>query len=325
MLPTKSNLKVFFTIDTEVWEFYNDIDKNVSSGLWGITECGEYGLNFQLEIFKKYNLKASFFVEPLFSYHSGPTPLKLAINNINAANQEVGLHIHTEWLNGLENFPLDFDVLHRNIGDFELAEQVKLIGHARDMISQYNNDIDICCFRAGNYGADNNTLKALHELSIPFDTSYNKPYLNNPCNIIISETLASPKLIDNTIIVPVTYFRDYPRHNRHLQLTACSFLEIRDILLSLWKANSFSCVIVLHSFEWIKRDRKTGNHSLDKICLKRFLKLCKYLSNNTDKFETLHFKDLNKSEILTLKSNAHIPKSKPSSTLIRLAEQTLRK
>ena len=325
MLVLHKKLKVFLTVDTEVWEFYQDIDKNVSSGLWGVTEYGEYGLNFQLEIFKKYNLKASFFVEPLFSYHSGSEPLKSAISNITAANQEVGLHIHTEWLNGVESFPLDFDILHRNIGDFGLDEQIKLIGHAKDMVSQYNNNTDICCFRAGNYGADNNTLKALHELSISFDTSYNKPYLNNPCNIMINETLTDPKLIDKTITVPVTYFIDYPSHNRHLQLTACSFLEIRDTLLSCWKANSFSCVIVLHSFEWIKRNRKTGKHSLDKICLKRFLKLCKYLSDNTDKFETVHFKDLNKSELLTLKSSTHIPKSKPTSTLLRLLEQSLRK
>ena len=324
MPNTEPKLKVFLTIDTEVWEFYQDIHKNISSGLWGITEQGEYGLNFQLDIFKKYNLKASFFVEPLFSYHGGSQALEQAVKNISIANQEVGLHIHTEWLKGVNNLPFDIESLHRNIGDFALPEQVKLISHAKDMITKHSSS-DICCFRAGNYGADNNTLKALHELNISFDTSYNKPYLNNPCNIRVNETLTYPKLVDNTVEVPVTHFRDYPKHDRHLQLTACSFSEIKDTLISSWKANSFSCVIVLHSFEWIKRNKKTGIHSLDKICLKRFLKLCEYLSNNTDKFETLHFKDIDKNEISTLKKHVHIPKSKPSSTLVRLVEQTLRR
>ncbi|MDO7084106.1 hypothetical protein WNY51_11160 [Pseudocolwellia sp. AS88] len=320
----KSKLKVFLTIDTEVWEFYQDIHENISSGLWGITKQGEYGLNFQLEIFRKYNLKASFFVEPLFSHQGGGKALEKAINKIAVENQEIGLHIHTEWLKGARNLPFTLESLHRNIGDFDLSNQLKLIGHAKNMIEKYSES-DICCFRAGNYGADNNTLKALHELGISFDTSYNKPYLNNPCNIIIEGTLASPKLVNKTFEVPVTYFEDYPNHNRHLQLTACSFLEIRDILLSNWKAKSFSCVIVLHSFEWIKRNKRTGKHSLDKVCLKRFLKLCRYLSENTDKFETLHFKDLIKSEVLALKKSTFIAKPKPSSTLIRLIEQILRK
>lgn len=320
----KQKLKVFLTIDTEVWEFYHDIKNNVSSGLWGITDEGEYGLNFQLETFKRYNLNASFFVEPFFSYHSGQEPLESAVKNIQRAGQEVSLHIHTEWLNGAENFPVTFDKLHRNIGSFELNEQIKLIDHARSMILKYH-DSDICSFRAGNYGASNNTLKALHELNIPFDTSYNEPYLNNPCNIVVSKTLTKPELVFDTIEVPVSNFTDYPHHKRHLQLSACSFSEIKDTLLSNWQAEQYSCVIVLHSFEWIKRNRKTGTHSLDKICLKRFLKLCKYLANNTDKFETLHFKDINKDEITGLRSTSHIAKSRSVSTIIRIVEQALRR
>lgn len=320
----QKKLKVFLTIDTEVWEFYQDIEKNVSSGLWGITEDGEYGLNFQLETFEKYNLKATFFVEPFFSYHSGKKPLETAINNIQASNQEIGLHIHTEWLSGVDVLPFDLDIVHRNIGDFDLPSQVTLIEHARSMIFNYS-DNDACCFRAGNYGADNNTLKALHEVGITFDSSYNEPYLNAPCKIITDEILTSPKSIYNTIEIPVSHFQDYPTHKRHLQLSACSFSEIKDVLLSNWHAEQFSCVIVLHSFEWISRNRKNNTHALDKICLKRFLKLCKYLADNTDKFETLHFKDIDKEEATLFKSSAHIAKSKTLSTIKRFTEQYLRR
>lgn len=320
----KHKLKIFLTIDTEVWEFYQDIQKNVSSGLWGVTEEGEYGLNYQLETFEKYNLKATFFVEPFFSYHSGEKPLKSAINNIQLANQEVGLHIHTEWLSGVDKLPFNLDILHRNIGDFNFSSQLQLISHARSMISNYTNN-NICCFRAGNYGADNNTLKALHELEVTFDTSYNEPYLNNSCRIITDKYLTFPKLISNTVEIPVSNFNDYPNHKRHLQLSACSFSEIKDVLLSNWQAEQFSCVIVLHSFEWIKRDRKKNIHSLDKVCLKRFLKLCKYLAENTDKFETLHFKDINKDEATAFRSVAHTAQSNPLSTLIRFTEQVLRR
>jgi len=320
----KQKLRVFLTIDTEVWEFYSDIEKNVASGLWGITKEGEYGLNFQLKTFEKYNLKATFFVEPLFSYHSGTPPLETAIINIQNSNQELGLHIHTEWLNGVNKLPFDLDILHRNIGDFDLSSQVKLLSHAKKMLLNQSNT-DICCFRAGNYGADNNTLTALNEIGIRFDTSYNEPYLHNPCNIEVEGVLTSPKLLGKTVEIPVSHFNDYPNHKRHLQLSACSFSEIRDVLVSNWKAEQFACVIVLHSFEWIRRNRKKNTHSLDKICLNRFLKLCEYLADNTDKFETVHFTDIDKEKALTHNAAGHVAKSSPLSTLTRLTEQFLRR
>jgi hypothetical protein len=59
--------------------------------------------------------------------------------------------------------------------------------------------------------------------------------------------------------------------------------------------------------------------------LKRFLKLCKYLADNTDKFETLHFKDIDKEEATSFNSPSHVAKSKPLSTLLRFTEQFLRR
>ena len=324
-LPTERHkLKIFLTIDTEVWEFYDDIEKNIGSGLWGLTSDGEYGLNFQLETFTKFDLKATFFIEPFFTYHSGETPLKSAIENINAARQEIGVHIHTEWLQDAALASFDLTRIYRNIGDFEYMEQVVLIKHAKDLISRHTGNY-ICSFRAGNYGADDRTLKALSDLDITFDTSYNKPYLTNPCNINSEHTLSSPELIRDTVEVPVTHFNDYASHIRHLQLSACSFEEIKDVLVSNWKAKQYGCVLVMHSFEWIKRNRKNNSHSLDKICLKRFLKLCQYLADNNDKFETYHFKDINIEQATSISNPGYIAKSKPISTIKRFAEQYLRR
>jgi hypothetical protein len=319
----KNKLNVFITVDTEVWEFYNDIEKNVSSSLWGITEQGEYGLNFQLEKLEQYNLQATFFLEPFFSYHSGTKPLETAINQISAFNQEIGLHIHTEWINGAKNFPYQLEHIHRNIGDFDLATQEKLISHAKHLITGVKN-VNICCFRAGNYGADNQTLKALHSLDIAYDTSYNVPYLKAPCNIQVNTLLTSPSVINNTTEIPVSHFYDYPNHRRHLQLSACSFSELKDVLLSNWTAQQFSCVIVLHSFEWIKRDKKNNKHYLDKICLKRFENLCQFLADNTDKFQTSHFENIKANEAMTTQPQ-HVAKSKIHSTVLRYIEQLLRR
>ena len=73
---------------------------------------------------------------------------------------------------GAKNFPYQLGHIHRNIGDFDFATQEKLISHAKHLITDIKK-VNICCFRAGNYGADNRTLEALHSLDIPYDTSYN--------------------------------------------------------------------------------------------------------------------------------------------------------
>lgn len=321
MKTTKRKLKVFITVDTEVWEFYDDIESNVSSALWGITNEGEFGLKYQLELLSHHHLKATFFVEPFFSYHSGKAPLEAAIKSINSYEQEVGLHIHTEWLEGLINVPFQLDKFYRNIGDFDLDSQQLLIGQALQTIEHINGK-KICSFRAGNYGANNDTLTALNRLGVTFDTTYNASYLGHPCNIEADGVISTPRLIDDTVEIPVTQFTDYPSHKRHLQLSACSFFEIKDVLLANWRANQYSCVIVMHSFEWIKR--KKDVHSLDHVCKKRFLKLCEFLENNQDKFETASFSDVDIEESTSVREN-FIAKSKTSSTLIRFYEQLLRK
>ena len=318
---TKRKLKVFITVDTEVWEFYDDIEANIASGFWGITKEGEFGLKYQLDLLAQYNLKATFFVDPFFSYHSGITPLETAIKCINLHKQEVGLHIHTEWLKGLENPPFQLGKIYGNIGDFDLDSQQLLIGDALQILENID-DTKICSFRAGNYGANNDTLTVLNRLGITFDTTYNASYIGHPCNITTDSVISSPSLINDTIEIPVTQFIDYPNHRRHLQLGACSFSEIKDVLEANWQANQYSCVIVMHSFEWIKRKNKV--HSLDHICKKRFLKLCEFLANNQDKCETAAFSDVDPKEA-TSPSESYIAKVKTSSTLIRLYEQLLRK
>ena len=321
-MTNKRKLKVFITIDTEVWEFYSDIQKNVHSGLWGLIDNKEYGLKYQLKQFKEYGLKATFFLEPLFSYHSGKQPLFEAISCINDFHQEIGLHIHTEWLNDVETLGYQLTNIHPNIGDFNFQEQVSILNDGLKLL-QEGGAKDVCSFRAGNYGADSNTLKALNHIGIKYDTSYNHSYLGAPCNIQKNNN-TSPYFHENTIEFPITHFLDYPNHYRHLQLTACSFLEIRDALLSSWKNDQYCCVLVMHSFEWIKRVHKDNTHVLDPTCLKRFHNVCQFLANNADKFETNAFSELDSTEALKSRK-PFTPRAKISSTLVRLYEQIKRR
>lgn len=321
-MEMKDKLKVFITIDTEVWEFYENINDNINSGLWGITNTGEYGLKFQLEKFREYNLKATFFLEPFFSYHSGTEPLLEAITQIRSFNQELGLHVHTEWLQGINELDFKVNEIYNNIGEFELKEQEAILKDGLKLLQMCGGG-EIDCFRAGNYGADNNTLKALHNIGIRYDTSYNHSYLGSPCNIEKS-TKTSPYTAEKTTEYPITQFFDYPNHYRHLQLSACSFSEIKDVLLSNWANEQYCCVLVMHSFEWIKRVKDKNIHVLDPICLKRFEDVCQFLAENTDKFKTSSYAE-EKHIDLSKHNKPFTAKAKYLSTLKRLYEQLKRR
>jgi hypothetical protein len=55
-------------------------------------------LTFQLRTLKARGLKATFFVDPLFSFALGISPLRDVISAIRESGQEVALHLRPEWL-----------------------------------------------------------------------------------------------------------------------------------------------------------------------------------------------------------------------------------
>ncbi|MFT6734143.1 MAG: hypothetical protein ACJAS9_002338 [Polaribacter sp.] len=324
-MSNMKKLNVFLTIDTELWLLYNDFEKDFDSAIYGKTPQGDFGVTHQLETFAEYGLNATFFVEPLFTLQYGKKPLQQLIEKINSYDQEVGLHIHTEWFNTTGAHILDNKKLGQNIKDYSEAEQTSIIKVGLELLEEAGAK-KITSFRAGNYGGDFNTLKALHNNNLLYDTSYNVPYLNNICNMDTGINLQDATKMEEVVEYPVTYFKDYGEHKRHLQLTACSLSEIKHVLTQAYQQQRHSCTIVLHSFEWIKRIRKNQfrDHTVDKVCLKRFHKLCKFLSENKDKFTTQKFENINlKGVDMDIQHNEI--KSNLCRTSARMLEQLVRR
>src|SRR5699024_8403875 len=130
---------------------------NLNSSIYG-TPSGEYGLPFQLETLQRHGLQAVFFVEALSPIVTGMQPLQEIVDLVEKANQEVQLHIHTEWLAMSEHNPLGQST-GQNMHAFSEQEQSAIIEIAKRNLEQCSTS-PVTAFRAGNYGADNNTLKA---------------------------------------------------------------------------------------------------------------------------------------------------------------------
>ncbi len=304
---SKRPLNVFITVDTEVWPCTPNwretgLSQEMDRLIYGTTREGEYGLPFQIDRLNKYGLKAVFFVESLFACAVGLDPLNKIVKMIQNGGQEVQLHIHTEWLARMTQSILPGKT-GQHLKDFSLEDQALLIEQGLQNLQACGVQ-NLCAFRAGNYGANLDTLHALAQNGILYDASHNTCYLDSHCDIQTPDLLLQPQKINGVYEFPISFIRDYPGHYRHMQLCACSWLELKNALLEAWKQGWYSFVLVLHSFELVKsksryefelakpRIRYEEKLSVDRIVTERFERLCRFLTDNRDKFRTAVFSEI---------------------------------
>ena len=319
--------QVFITVDTEVWprsdnwretRMAADMDRDI----YGVTSWGEYGLRYQLEVLNRFGLTATFFVESLFASAIGPSRLREIVTLIKSHGQDVQLHVHPEWLQWMPQ-PVVREKRSQYLKQFTADEQRTLIGLALENLRASGADA-VCAFRAGNYGANFDTLRALNGLGLRFDTSYNFPYLVTQCGMALSQPLLQPRCIDGVIEYPITFFGDWPRHSRHLQLAACSSGEIIHVLTEAHRRGRRSVVLVSHSFELLKNRKTPGKPLLpDETCIARFEQLCRFLAEHPTQFRPTTFSDLSPS--VAAEREPDMLRSNPLRTVTRYAQQAMRR
>lgn len=286
-------LRVFLTIDTEFWprrpyvgpedhlpDFHRDIH--------GTTAQGGFGLRYQLDLLNAHGLRAVFLVEPLCAYAVGDRPVEETVRLIQEAGQEVQLHLHPEWLARMRQ-PIISGRRGPLLHQFSLEEQTTLVGKALEKLTACGAKT-VCAFRAGSYGANFDTLRAVAANGLRYDTSHNTAFLGTACRLDTGEPLLQPREICGVWEFPITFVRAFGRQCRPLQLAACSDGELRNGLLGAWDQGWSCAVLVSHSFELI-RDRSTARQTPrpDRIAIRRFRRLCRFLEQNRDKFRTSTF------------------------------------
>ena len=292
---------VFITIDAEVWPFSRvwpkvplaergGLSREISHYLYGETPVGEFGIRFQSAQLKTFGLKATFFVEALSAEVIGDGELARVIDVIEDGAHETQLHLHPEWLGELapSELPRRFgQFMH----EFSFEEQSAMVARGLANLRRCGAR-DIVAVRAGNFGADLNTLRAAKANGLRFDSSHNIAYLGNACALSSLGALVRPETVDGVTEVPVSFFSDYPNHLRSAHLCACSFEELKQALLWAWTHAWPSFVIVLHSFELLKAYQRPGHgFAPHPLHLARFTELCRFLADNGDKFRSTHFRD----------------------------------
>ena len=289
-------LNVLISIDTEVypinkeWRSENLAD-DIRRDIYGDTPKGSFGVSYQLDVFRRNGIKAVFFVEGLHASCSwvGISPLRDLVQLIYSYDQEVQLHLHPEWVPYLPDMPVpDRGYL---LTSYSEDEQYRLINIAANNLVSAGAKRPIA-FRAGDYAANRNTLRALKRAGFRYDTSYNFPYLDSTCGIDCEPLWQPAQLEPGIWEVPVSCFEDRRGHFRHCQICACSAAEIRGSILQAAHHSWQTYVLVSHSFEMISNRRSTRRTWPRWQVIKRFETECDWLARNRSLAVTSHFTDL---------------------------------
>ncbi|MET0363838.1 MAG: hypothetical protein ABW169_04225 [Sphingobium sp.] len=264
--------RALITIDTELSAGRQgkamDAEQNWRLSIAGETAAGAFGISWLMDRMEERGIKGVFFVDPMPGLVHGPALVERIVQPIVARGHEVQAHIHTEWLQWAKDSPVE-GRLGGQIGDFALGDQIALLGWVRDALVAAGAPSPNA-FRAGNYGANDDTLRALARLGLVWDSSYNADYAGKPCRITLSPETVDPVPVEGVIEAPVAGIWDRPGHFRPAQVCALSAAEMRGGLAHAAAGGAHSYVVVSHSFEMLTRDRQRPN----RLVMRRFVALC---------------------------------------------------
>jgi hypothetical protein len=275
----RAMLPVMITVDTEYASGYvasgqaDSCAENYARCLACETPSGPVGIEYQMEVLDRHGLKAVFFVDPMPALLWGDQSVERVVAPILARGHDVQLHLHTEWLALAEHSPIAPGRTGRNLSDFTLDEQQALIGWAAERLVAAGAPFP-AAFRAGNYGANDDTLRALARLGIGFDTSFAPALVGGDCRIGLGRGDLAPVRREGTCEVPISAIgaRD---GLRHAQLTALSLPELKAAIGHARDSDWVAFVLVSHSFEMMNRDKGLAN----RVVQRRFEALCAWIES----------------------------------------------
>ena len=275
---------VYITIDTEYAANLPGVGgpgaraENFARSIRCDTPSGPVGIEYQMDVMDRHGLKGVFFVDPMPALVWGMAAVEDVVGPIVARGHDVQLHCHTEWLalapGDAQRTRLAGSLTSQNIKDFPLDVQCRILDWARGTLVAAGAPRPTA-FRAGNYGANDDTLRALAEIGISYDTSHAPALVGKgACAITLGEDVRRPVLHRGTIEVPIACMEDFGGGLRHGQVTALTLPELTGLVEHARDNGIGAVTLVSHSFELMSRDRVRRN----RVVARRFERFCENLA-----------------------------------------------
>jgi hypothetical protein len=271
--------QVYITIDTEYSAgMYQRLGpncrhENFVKSILGRTPKGDAGIGYQMDVYERHGIKAVFYVDPMPALVWGVEAIADIISPIMARGHDVQLHLHSEWL----AFAGDANPLGtrtgQNIKDFSREEQKTLLDYAARTLVAAGAPYPVA-FRAGNYGANDDTLYALAELGIAYDSSHCPGIAIADCAISLPKSQYSPVHHCGMTEIPIGAIGSFGDMTRHAQITAITAQEMIAAIRFAQRHDVPNFTLVSHSFELMSRDRT----QINRIVQRRFDTFCRMLA-----------------------------------------------
>jgi len=270
--------KIIITIDSEYSSHKKDI------GIFGEIGGVEYGIPKFIEIFDRYNVKATFFIDVYankMQYRQRFMDLFMKTKSI---GHDLQLHTHPDGM---------FDVNRGYMAKYTLEEQIEIIRRGVDIFKELFSVTPIA-HRAGDWGANFDTLEALKMNSLVIDSSFFHAW---PCCKLESGILAGNRLevCQDILEIPPTTFNctglGIFNTSRLLSTDGNSIEEVRYVLKKMQAMGVPVINLVYHSFSFLRWNKDRACYSPNLLRLQKFEYLLKELKLD-DSVEVLTITDV---------------------------------
>ena len=266
--------KVLVSIDVESPIGINGIDNLI----YGKTLEGEYGINKIIDLLDSYSIKGLFFVDIAEAWEYDEEQIKQVMIDIENRGHNVGVHLHPDRM---------ADKNKKFLWQYSYDEQYEMIKKVTDFYIKVLNHEPIS-FRAGRYGANNDTIDILNELGYKIDMSMYYG-MKKRCKIEGEyETINRRKLINKVIEVPVTVFKSFDmfKYKRFDKIDESMPLsEMKQVMREIENKNSVDIIsFFMHSFSLLNWRANPNAPKYNKKNYKRINNMLNYCVERGYKF-----------------------------------------
>lgn len=267
--------KIIITIDTEVGEKAKFVKEGFEKYVLGKIGNEYWGVPKIVEVLKRFGFMGEFFIDVYEDAFFGEEKYAHLCQYLDKRGHGVQLHTHPSYV---------YDINRMNMYEYSLEEQIKIIREGNNRIEKWIGKLPIA-HRAGNYGANNNTLLALRSNNISIDSSF---YYRHPNCKIKLKTINDPLVYKQIIEIPVSvnicykdFFHMFPFFHIHPNKFDINTMDSNSMKNRILSYSSNILIIFLHSSSFIKRDiNSTSVLGINKFAFENFLSIMNFFSLN---------------------------------------------
>jgi hypothetical protein len=273
--------RAYLTIDAELSSRHfaqhgrAGLDDDFARSIMGVTTPGRraVGLAYQMDVLEEAGLRATFLIDPMPALVGGDDHVRRMVNLVGERGHDIQLLVNTAWLAIAPHGPTDGRGGAR-MADFNVEDQKRMIEWAAGALEKAGAPLPFA-FRAGGFGANDDTLRALAALGFTHDLSFN-PALLPRDGISLPRTTLIPIKHQGIVVAPIAAIRTPGGGLRHAQLTALSNAEFSAALAHALEERLPVFVITSQSHEMLDPGRERVNH----VVRRRFERLCTQLAGD---------------------------------------------